>query len=132
MSVNDHPAVQLAVHDYEVGIGPMIIGVCIVIMLIAAVWLGIRRIGRDPALPRGEQPRSGAWQTRQEHDTGAPADHGSGHQGSTARTHESRQPIPDEMPQDGRRRMPYEVRGSGVTGGRVRTTPKRHSGPNVD
>ncbi|WP_329137856.1 DUF6479 family protein [Streptomyces sp. NBC_01476] len=132
MSAYDLPAVQLAVNDYAVGIGPMVIGVCIVIVLIAAVWLGMRRMGRGPAVPRGPRPRSGAWQTRQEHDSGAPDDHGPGHQESTARTHESRQPEPDEMPQDGRRRLPYEVHSSGVRAGRERTHGKRHSGPNVD
>ncbi|WP_399129940.1 DUF6479 family protein [Actinacidiphila sp. ITFR-21] len=132
MSAYDHPAVPLAINDYEVAIGPLVIGICMVIVLILAVWLGMRRVGRGPRVPRGERPRSGAWQTRQEHDTGAPADHGPGHQESTARTHESRQPVPDEMPRDGRRRMPYEVRSSGVRGGRERVHPKRHSGPNVD
>jgi hypothetical protein len=132
MSAYDLPTVQLALNDYEVGIGPLVIGICIVLVLIAAVWLGMRRMGRDPAVPRGERPRSGSWQTRQEHDSGAPDDHGPGHQGVSARTHESRQPEPDEMPQDGRRRMPYEVHSSGVREGRERAHGKRHSGPNVD
>ncbi|WP_405589341.1 DUF6479 family protein [Streptomyces sp. NBC_01190] len=135
MSVYDHyeqSAVQLAVNDHEVGIGPLILGILIVIVLILGVWLGIRRVGRGPGVPRGKRARSGAWQTRQEHDTGAPDDHGPGHQEPGPRTHESRQPEPDEMPRDGRRRLPYEVHSSGVKGGRLRTRPKRHGGHNVD
>ncbi|MYS22670.1 hypothetical protein GA0115240_14328 [Streptomyces sp. DvalAA-14] len=132
MSAFAHPAVQLALQDYEVAIVPAILGVIIVIVLILAVRLGIKRHGRGPGVPRGLRPRSGAWQTRREHEVGAPEDHGPGHQPPDRRTHESRQPEPDEMPQDGRRRLPYEVRSSGVRGGRVRTRPKRHSGPNVD
>ncbi|MFC4031009.1 DUF6479 family protein [Streptomyces polygonati] len=132
MSAYDHPAVHLAIQDYQVAIGPAILGVGIVIVLIWAVRLGIRRHGRGPGVPRGSRPRSGAWQTRQEHESGAPEDHGPGHQPPDLRTHESRQPEPDEMPRDGRRRLPYEVRSSGVRGGRERTHGKRHSGPNVD
>jgi hypothetical protein len=133
MSAYDHPAVQLASNNLQLGsIGPLIIGICIVIVLILAVWLGIRRLGRGPAVPPGGQPRSGAWATRQEHDTGAPEDHGPGHQESGARTHESRRSQPYPMPQDGRRRMPYEVRSSGVRSGRDGAQPKRHSGRNVD
>jgi len=102
----------------------------IVLVLIGAVWLGMRR--REPPLPPGEHPRSGAWQTRQEHDVGAPPDHGPGHQGDGARTHESRLTEPEVMPTDGRRRFPHEVHDSGVHAGRVPSHPRRHSGPNVD
>jgi hypothetical protein len=131
MSAYDHDTVRLAVNDYLVGLGPMIIGVCIVLMLIGAVWIGMRR--REPSITPGKRPREGAWQTRQEHDTGPAADdHGPGHQDSGPRSHESRQPRPDEMPQDGRRRLPHEISPSGVREGRVRTRPRRHSGPNVD
>jgi hypothetical protein len=131
MSALDQHTVHLASNGYWVGLGPMIIGVCIVAVLILAVWVGMRR--REPAPPRGKRPRQGAWQTRQEHETGPAAeDHGPGHQDSGPRTHESRQPRPDEMPRDGRRRLPHEISPSGVRQGRVRTTPRRHSGPNVD
>ncbi|HEY5836834.1 DUF6479 family protein [Streptomyces sp.] len=132
MSAYEHDVPLAIPHDYLVGIGPLVIGVCIVIVLIAAVWLGMRRVGRDPAVPRGTRPRSGAWQTRQEHETGAPEGHGPGHQDSGPRTHESRQPVPDEVPRDGRRRFPHELRPYGVREGRIRTTPRRHSGPNLD
>lgn len=127
---------ELRAADLAVGgsgsIGPLILGIVVVIVLIAAVWMGIQRVGREPPLPRGKRPRSGAWSTRQEHDAGAPEDHGPGHQDENPRTHELREPQPDEMPQDGRRRMPYEVRDAGVRGGKERTRPRRHSGPNVD
>jgi hypothetical protein len=129
-----HSGVQIAVtHDYLVGIGPMVIGICIVALLIVAVWFGRRRSAREPRPTLDSKPRSGAWSTRQEHESGgATADHGPGHQGEGPRTHESREPRPDEMPRDGRRRMPYEVRDAGVRGGKERTRPRRHSGPNVD
>ncbi|MEE4542707.1 DUF6479 family protein [Streptomyces sp. V4-01] len=128
---------ELRAADLAVGgsgsIGPLILGIVVVIVLIAAVWVGMRRVGREPPLPKGRRPRSGAWSTRQEHDDGAPDDHGPGHQDDSGpRTHESREPEPDEMPQDGRRRMPYEVRDAGVRGGKERSRPRRHSGPNVD
>lgn len=111
-------------------IAPLVLGIIVVAVLITAVWVGIRR--HEPPVPKGPRPRSGAWATRQEHDHGAPPDHGPGHQGEGPRTHESREPEPHEMPRDGRRRMPYEVRDTGVRGGKTRTRPRRHSGPNVD
>jgi hypothetical protein len=131
MSLSQSAAVLLAGPDAG-AIGPLVIGIAIVCMLIGAVWFGMRRVGKEPPLPRGTRPRAGAWHTRQEYDTGSPPDHGPGHQDEGPRTHESREPRPDEMPQDGRRRMPYEVRDAGVHGGKERTRPRRHSGPNVD
>lgn len=131
MSAHVNDTVRLALNDYLVGIGPIVIGVCIVLLLIGAVWWGMRQ--RKPVPPREARPRQGAWQTRQEHDTGTVGeDHGPGHQDSGPRSHESRQPRPAEMPRDGRRRFPHEISDSGVREGRVRTTPRRHSGPNVD
>jgi hypothetical protein len=132
MSAYDQHTVQLAINDYLVGIGPLIIGICIVALLIAAVWFGRKRIAGEPPVPRDRGPRAGAWQTREEHDRGAPEDHGPGHQDSPPRTHESRQPVPDEVPRDGRRRYPHEISPYGVRQGRVRTRPRRHSGPNID
>jgi hypothetical protein len=132
MSAYEPRTVQLALNDYLVGIGPLVIGVCIVGLLIAAVWFGRRRSANEPRPTLEPKPRSGAWSTRQEHETGATPDHGPGHQDQGPRTHESREPRPDEMPRDGRRRMPYEVRDAGVYGGKERTRPRRHSGPNVD
>ncbi|WP_335978796.1 MULTISPECIES: DUF6479 family protein [Streptomycetaceae] len=130
MSLSEQHMVQLALPAGS--IGPLVIGICIVIVLIAAVVFGMRRMGRDPRVPTGTRPRSGAWATRQEHDQGAPPDHGPGHQGDGRRTHDARKIEADEMPQDGRRRFPHEVHDSGVRAGRVPSHPRRHSGPNVD
>ncbi|WP_328912674.1 MULTISPECIES: DUF6479 family protein [unclassified Streptomyces] len=133
MSLYAHHAVQLAVtNDFLVGIGPLVIGLCIVGLLITAVWFGRRRSRHQPGPPEGTRPRSGAWQTRQEHDAGAPPDHGPGHQGKTPRSHESHEPQPEEVPRDGRRRLPHELHSSGVREGPFRTKPRRHSGPNTD
>lgn len=135
MSAYDQRTVQLAItHDYLVGIGPLIIGICMVALLIAAVWFGLRRSAGEPAVPRGVRARSGAWQTPHEPPPaeGEVSDHGPGHQDERARSHESRQPVPDEVPRDGRRRFPHEINSSGVREGRVRTRPRRHSGPNID
>ncbi|WP_051950840.1 DUF6479 family protein [Actinacidiphila yeochonensis] len=128
MSVSAQQMTQLALPDGA--IAPLVIGICIVLVLIGGVWIGMRR--REPPVPPGEHPRSGAWQTRQEHETGAPPDHGPGHQGDGARSHDARLTEPDVMPTDGRRRFPHEVHDSGVHAGRVPSHPRRHSGPNVD
>ena len=130
MSVSEQHMTQLALPAGAVG--PLVIGICIVIVLVAAVWFGMRRMGKEPAVPSGLRARSGAWQTRQEHDSGAPDDHGPGHQGDGHRTHDARGVEPDEMPRDGRRRLPHEVHDSGVRSGKVRSHPRRHSGPNID
>ena len=135
MSVFDQHAVQLAVtNDYLVGIGPLVIGICIVGLLIAAVWFGRRRSAGEPPVPPGPHARSGAWQAPDEQppEEGEVSDHGPGHQGEGVRSHESRQPVPNEVPRDGRRRLPHEIDHSGVSQGRERTRPRRHSGPNID
>ncbi|SDO49971.1 DUF6479 family protein [Actinacidiphila guanduensis] len=129
MSLSEQYTTQLALPDRAVG--PLIIGICIVIVLIGAVYVGMRRVGREPPLPRGRRPRAGAWQTRHEEFDG-PSDHGPGHQGEAARSHDSREVEPDVMPTDGRRRFPHEVHDAGVHAGRARTHGRRHSGPNVD
>lgn len=133
MSAYAQHDVQLAItNDFLVGIGPLVIGIIIVGLLIAAVWFGRRRSEREPEVPRGTRARSGAWQTPREGENGGAEDHGPGHQGSTARSHEARGLEPDEVPQDGRRRLPHELHHSGVHAGRIRTHPRRHSGPNLD
>jgi hypothetical protein len=134
MSAYDHSAVQLALNDYLVGIGPLVIGICIVALLIAAVWFGRRRSEGEPPVPRGKRARSGAWQSPHEPPPadGEVPDHGPGHQEEGPRSHEARQPVPDDMPQDGRRRLPHEISPFGVRQGRTRTTRRRHSGGNWD
>lgn len=132
MSAYDPQGLQLALNDHLVGLGPLIIGICIVGLLIAAVWYGIRRSSREPQVPKGKRPRSGAWQTPTEARNGGAEDHGAGHQGDQRRSHEARGIEPDEVPRDGRRRFPHELDPSGVHAGRPRSHGKRHSGPNVD
>jgi len=133
MSTEDPQTVQLAItHAFLVGIGPLIIGICIVALLITAVWFGRRRSAGEPEVPRGTRARSGAWQTPQEGQNGGADDHGAGYQGDGHRSHEARGLEPDEVPRDGRRRLPHELGHSGVHAGRIRTHPRRHSGPNID
>ncbi|MDT3400688.1 DUF6479 family protein [Streptomyces sp. B1866] len=95
--------------DHLVGIGPLVVGIVVVAMLIAALWLGLRTRKAEPGPSQEKQPRAGAWQRRQETDEEAAADdHGPGHQDSERHEHaESREP--HEVPADGRRRLPYEI-----------------------
>jgi len=132
MSAYDPQGVGLALNDHLVGLGPLIIGICIVALLIAAVGYGIWRSSREPEVPKGKRARSGAWQTPSEARDGGAEDHGAGHQGEGRRSHEARGIEPDEVPQDGRRRLPHELGSSGVHAGRPRTRGRRHSGPNID
>ncbi|MCF6522678.1 DUF6479 family protein [Streptomyces sp. JJ36] len=86
--------VLLAVtRDHLIGLAPLVIGLGAVAVLIGAVAYGMR------LRSRGEYRRSGA-------PPGRPRG---------ARTHEEHITSPDEMPHDGRRRYPYEVRDWGVT-----------------
>jgi hypothetical protein len=133
MSTQDPQTVQLAItHDFLVGIGPLIIGICIVALLITSVWFGRRRSADQRDVPHGTRARSAAWQTPQKGRNGGADDHGAGYQGDGHRTHESREIESDEVPRDGRRRLPHEMGDAGVHAGRPRTRPRRHSGPNVD
>jgi|GEM_PF-3866486 hypothetical protein len=128
MSASAQQVTQLALPSGA--IAPLVIGICIVLVLVGGVWIGVRR--REPPVPPGERPRARAWQTREEHDRGAPPDHGPGNQGDGTRSHESRRTEPDVMPADGRRRLPHEVHDSGVHAGKTPAHPRRHSGPNID
>ncbi|MET8013778.1 DUF6479 family protein [Streptomyces sp. NPDC005271] len=110
-------ATDLAVaRDLLIGTGPFIVGAVIVVVLIAAVWWGIRIRAREPEPPRTPQPRSDAWQQADETDRQArEAGHGPGHQDDAERigyVTQSREP--DELPQDGARRRPHELGGSGT------------------
>ncbi|MGK5632952.1 DUF6479 family protein [Streptomyces sp. URMC 123] len=110
-AVREEPA--LAARDHLVGIGPLIVGIIVVILLIAALWLGRRVREREPEPPQEPQPRGGAWETPQEHETGSvPPDHGPGHQDSERHEYSERRE-PDEVPRNGVRHMPYEF-GSGT------------------
>jgi uncharacterized protein DUF6479 len=73
-------------HDLLVGIGPFIAGLVVVVGLIAAVAYGIRIRARGDMRPSG--PGEQGPETPQEYET--------------------RHRVPDEVPHDGERRMPYE------------------------
>ncbi|MET8679152.1 DUF6479 family protein [Streptomyces sp. NPDC004647] len=105
---------ELAVRrDFLVGIAPLVVGLVVVAVLTAAVIVGLRIRDREPRVSPEPQPRSGAWQTRDEQDHETPPDHGPGHQ-DTPR-HELREPRePDEVPHDGVRRMPHELHTHGT------------------
>jgi hypothetical protein len=104
-------AIDLAelTRDHLIGLAPFIVGLLVVALLIGAVWLGRRIRAREPRPSREPQQRSGAWQRRHESDDEARAhDHGPGHQDSERHElAEGREP--DEVPRDGRRRLPYEI-----------------------
>jgi hypothetical protein len=82
------PALASHTHDLLVGIGPFVAGLVVVIGLIAAVAYGIR------LRKSGEHRRSGPDATRPEEPKG----------------YETSHRVPDEVPRDGRRRMPYEFK----------------------
>ncbi|GGT13071.1 DUF6479 family protein [Streptomyces purpureus] len=86
-------AVELAARELLHGLGQFIAGVAITAMLIGAVWLGMRKRRQELPVPRPEeQPHPPDHQTHIEES------------GSHAET---------EFPHDGRRLMPYELRGHG-------------------
>ncbi|MFF8815820.1 DUF6479 family protein [Streptomyces pactum] len=101
-------SVEFAARDHLVGIGPLVAGIGVVIVLVAAVWWGIRVAARERR-PTEPQPRAGAWQTAEEHRSGhvTSEDHGPGHQESE-RHYERYGRKPTEVPRDGVRHMPYE------------------------
>lgn len=77
-----------ATRDHLVGIAPLAIGLLIVAALIGAVWLGIRVRNQEPEPPDPEsQPKLPE-------------------EGATDEIMENREP--DEMPQDGVRRLPHK------------------------
>ncbi|MGW7351742.1 DUF6479 family protein [Streptomyces sp. Z26] len=95
--------VPLAVNrDYLVGIAPLVIGIVIVVGLILAVRQGMRLRQSGDMRPSSPSP------------TPAPAE--------PVVSEESRL-RPDEMPRDGRRRLPHEVRDQGVTGSDDQSPP---------
>lgn len=112
--------VELAVkRDHLVGIAPFVAGLAVAAVLILAVVYGLRRRDREPPPPQEPQPRSGAWETSEEHRTGqAPPDHGPGHQESEEIGYVREYREPDEVPRDGRRMMPYEFKDHGNEGTR--------------
>lgn len=98
-----------ATRDHLVGIAPLVIGLVIVGVLIFAVAYGMRLRQRGDMRPSSPTP-------------GQPP-HAVGSEDHRLR--------PDEMPHDGRRRFPYEVRDSGVTEtdpGEDEPPPRWHEG----
>jgi hypothetical protein len=108
--------VHLAVtHDYLVGIAPLVVGIFLVGILVGAVSLGLWARSKEPPPEQKPQPRAGAWQKREEHEEGAPPDHGPGHQdGERHSLTETRET--DEWVQDGTRRLPHSMKGFGNWG----------------
>lgn len=106
------------------GIWPAATGIVVVGVLIAAVYYGIQRRAREPTPPAGPQPRAGAWHTREELYSGSPPDHGPGHQNEGPRVRrESAGREPAEVPRDGRRRTPREIRDYGTRPARSHRNP---------
>src|SRR5207302_2746202 len=94
--------------------GPLLIAIAFLVgMGFVAVFYGWLRRGRRPAPPiRSAEhlPREGAWQTPDEfYGKQVPTDHGPGHQDSEPVEYEEASQEPEEVPRDGRRRMPYEI-----------------------
>ncbi|MFG3256964.1 DUF6479 family protein [Streptomyces sp. NPDC048172] len=79
---------QAVMRHLLVGAVPLALGLAVVVALVGAVWLGIRIRRREPTPPTpGSQPRLP--------DSGPVGD-----------VEERR--VPDEMPRDGRRRLPHQ------------------------
>ncbi|OEV11903.1 hypothetical protein K378_03877 [Streptomyces sp. Amel2xB2] len=79
-------SVLTAERDLLIGIGPLVAGVVLVVGLIAAVWYGMRIRTRGDQRPSSEGAKG----------PGSPQEY------------ETRERVPDEVPHDGERRMPYE------------------------
>ncbi|MFF0744179.1 DUF6479 family protein [Streptomyces sp. NPDC004111] len=96
----EHAQTELAAsRDLLVGIAPFAIGLVLVAVLIAAVWLGIRIKKREPPAPLPEeQPRA----PERDHPPGEIQEH--------------REPA--ELPRDGVRRTPHQLGGHGNSGTR--------------
>ncbi|AEW96043.1 MULTISPECIES: hypothetical protein [Streptomycetaceae] len=102
--------------DYFI-VGPLLMGIGFIgAMAFVGIFYGVMHRGRPRWAPRGPaaapQPRSGSWRTAEEYRTRRVAeDHGPGHDGMAPVGYEASRPEPPpEVPRDGRRRMPYELR----------------------
>ena len=99
-------------HDLLVGIGPLVVGIAVVALLIAAFAFGRWQRAREPRAPRNPAGRSGAWETPQEREDDTwPESHGPGHQEDrrTEIIEEHEQHAPQVMPRDGIRRTPHHL-----------------------
>ncbi len=97
--------------DLAVGVVPLLIGIVLVALLgFVLIAYGRRRRAREPLPPRSPQPRSGAWHTREEYGRPTPPDHGPGHQDGTPSGYEEASRPAEEVPRDGGRLRPYDIR----------------------
>ncbi|MEU8828607.1 DUF6479 family protein [Streptomyces sp. NPDC048636] len=114
--MSTHAMELAAARDLLIGTGPLIVGLVVVVLCVAAVWWGIRIRAREPRAPRRPQPRSGAWQEPGETDRAArESGHGPGHQGDDGRVgYVTEHREPEALPRDGARRRPHELGGSGT------------------
>jgi Family of unknown function (DUF6479) len=118
-------SLELAARGQLVGIGPLVIGIILVLALIVARVYYVRRKAQEPPPSADPQPRSGAWETPEEHGAEAPPNHGPGHQDgpepvgyeNVRRDPEEVRPLdPEEAeetqnrPRRGGRRTPHQVR----------------------
>ncbi|GAA2497291.1 hypothetical protein GCM10010406_37140 [Streptomyces thermolineatus] len=87
----------------------VLVGVFVVAMLLAAFWYDRWLVVHKPPSPHEPQPRSGAWQTREEYGRPTPSDHGPGHQDGDPVEYESYDGPHPEMPRDGHRYLPEEI-----------------------
>ncbi len=94
----------------SVGIILAAVGIAIVICLVAAVVYGYRIRAREPAPPREPQPRGGAWQTPEERQSAVPPDRSAQNVEADPVGYEETSSDPEEVPQDGHRRTPHELR----------------------
>ena len=103
-------------HDFLVGTGPLVVGIVVVVICLAAIWYGIRVRAREPVASQKPQRRSGAWQQVNESERDARrAGHGPGHQDDQDRVgYQSQNREPDELSRGGGRRRPHQLGGSGT------------------
>ncbi|MFI0780162.1 DUF6479 family protein [Streptomyces sp. NPDC021212] len=115
----DTYAMDLAVpHDFVVGTAPLVVGIVVVVILIVAVVAGIRIRAREPVASQDPQPRANAWQQVDESEREARrAGHGPGHQDDQDPVgYQTQNREPEELSQDGVRRRPHQLGGSGTKG----------------
>lgn len=117
-------------HGFVVGTAPLVVGIVVVVILIVAIWWGIRLRAREPVPTQEPKPRSGAWQQVDESAREAQrAGHGPGHQDDQDRVgYQSQQREPEELSPDGARRRPHQLGGSGTRESGTRNSGSGGSG----
>ncbi|ARZ69721.1 DUF6479 family protein [Streptomyces sp. HU2014] len=107
----------LAAPHWAGGIIQFIVGIVVVALLIVAVVKGFRKRDQEPPPTSAPQRRMGAWQTRQEHETGPTSpDHGPGHndeEGTVGYVTEHRESHELHPEAEGERVLPHEVQNPG-------------------